>query len=77
MTGLVINVLTKDMYFDPFSPPPLPQNAHEARFVGVVFFCTWSLTLLFLYWQANRAMKNEKDKESQPPGNQDENQQQD
>jgi len=45
--------------------------------VGVIFFCMWSLTLLFLYWQANRAAKNEEEEKSQPPGNQDENQQQD
>jgi len=56
------------MHFDPFSPPPLPQNEHEARIVGVIFVCMWSLTLLFLYWQLK---KNEKEEKSQAASNQD------
>ena len=49
------------MFFDPFSPPPLPRNEHEARVVGVIFFALWGLGLLFLYWQSGRAVTYLKD----------------
>lgn len=50
---------------DPFlSSPPYPQNEHEARVVGFLFFVSWIIGLLFLYWEANRAIKDDRDEDS-------------
>jgi len=52
------------MFFDPFSPPPLPRDEHEARVVGVIFFVLWGLALLFLYWQSSRTVRSLKEEKS-------------
>lgn len=52
------------MLIEPYLPnPPYPQNEHEAKVVGLLFFITWGLGLLFLYWQASRPIKDEEEKQ--------------